>query len=202
MQTIVTIRQYKRSRGYGKIDAAITKEQKLALEVAEAELTRKQAAAVLSSQESIAKAAPPQQETPKKPFGLHWDEELFNDIESLDCEATEKEKLRRIRQELTDTQKTLESKADQVTTWVEQAKKMQADIQARVAKKRKQQDPVVLVEGANTGGSQGPAAPGGGVGSAEASVLQRPHRLPARTGRPGSRLKQIASRRRSSRPTS
>eukprot|EP00959_Pyramimonas_sp_CCMP1952_P182968 3826116-Pyramimonas_sp.AAC.1 len=143
------------------LEAAREKESRLAREVAEATLVRAQAASAVAKLEGVntARGDPGGGEpADKKPFDIVWDQELFANLEELECEPHERDTLKKCLEELQAQKATLSSKADEVTKLVERARSTRATISERLAKKRRNADDDVP-GGAPSGHAQPDAAP-------------------------------------------
>ncbi|CAK0821198.1 unnamed protein product, partial [Prorocentrum cordatum] len=102
-----------------------------------AEPAKKQTAQVLANHKSPSPPTPTATSTGGKPFGFSYDKQLFDNLEDLECEETERTELNKAHQQLIETQKYFDGEAEKCTAFIKKATEMRADITARIAKKRR-----------------------------------------------------------------
>ncbi|CAK0908588.1 unnamed protein product [Prorocentrum cordatum] len=62
--------------------------------------------------------------TEGKPFGFSYDKQLFENLEDLECEETERTELNKVHQQLIETQKYFDGEAEKCTAFIEEATEM------------------------------------------------------------------------------
>ena len=131
-QAVANVRRLRAALG-----VAEEKEQLAARSLASAEIGKKQAA------QALAKAAgltPSAEGGPTPAFEVKWDGSLFDDLDQVDVEESERVQLRNIKAELEKTKTTLEAKNSEVQGWLDKAAQVKSEISARAAKKRRAAD--------------------------------------------------------------
>ncbi|CAK0863885.1 unnamed protein product, partial [Prorocentrum cordatum] len=153
-----------------QLGLAQEKQQRLAEELAETVLTKKQAATILATREGVATgqqpSAPRTTAAPAsgKFFGLKYDRELFGNLQDLECEESERLEFDKVHEGPIKAQTFFDGKAEQCAQFITRATKMWTAIAARLAKKRRGAD-----------WQAAPATPGGaptGTPRGEASAPQ------------------------------
>ncbi|CAK0877735.1 unnamed protein product, partial [Prorocentrum cordatum] len=159
-----------------QLEAAELKERRLAEELAEATIVKQQAARALATAEGVVPKPSEGKADDKcgKPFELVYDHTLFDNLDELECEDSEKETLRKIHSELQSAKTTLDGKADEVTTMLKNAQDMRQAIKDRFMKKRRTAEGQAAPPAAPQPGEAAPAASGGsGSGGSQVRLQQQ-----------------------------
>ena len=154
--------------------AAKEKEVRLAREVAQADLLRKQAAEILAAKEGLsAPKANSQEAAASKPFAVVFDEELFKNVDELECDPAQRDSLKQMHTELLNMQTNLDAKAQEVTKLIDSATQLRKQLQDKKKRKADDGDEAAAVPPAVSPQSPAPtAAPGASTGaSAAASAI-------------------------------
>ncbi|CAK0830424.1 unnamed protein product [Prorocentrum cordatum] len=155
--------------------AAELKERRLAEELAEATIVKQQAARALAAAEGVVpKPEGKADDKCGKPFELVYDHTLFDNLDELECEDSEKETLRKIHSELQSAKTTLNGKADEVTMMLKNAQDMRQAIKDRSMKKRRTAEGQAAPPAAPQPGEAAPAASGGSGSGSQAAAAAAP----------------------------
>ena len=100
-------------------------------------MQKQQAARVLATMEGVTQQPPCEPEAKPKPFELVYDKSLFDNLDDLECEQSEKEEMRKILADLQAAQNHLDTKASDVTIMLANAEAVRRSITDRMAKKRR-----------------------------------------------------------------
>ena len=123
-----------------QLQGAEAKEQAAALDLAKAEVDKKNATIALAQAEGIKPAADEFAEGKGVHFSINMNPEVFEKFEQWDCEDSDKESLRNLKKELQTMQESFAEKDAKLQTFMTKLDAVKKDVEDRMGKKRKTND--------------------------------------------------------------